>query len=357
MRLTLLSFLILFTSSLFADNPEQDATVECFEVKTIPVIDGSASDACWNVAKWQAIDQTWIPWGEYIEPDDFTARYKTVWSSSTNLMYFVVEITDDIISDAYKPGETADIYNFDMIEVFIDQDKSGGEHVSDSNTSNAENAFAYHIFAKVPEIGIVSYDYYVTDIASTGWNTDFSNHLPDFAISYDGDVRTYEFSLIVYDDTYGERDDESARVTLQKDMIMGLSLAANDDDEPEINPIMTTRDNMIGSVAVLEQNNNNHWMLADDFGTVMLLASTETKVFEPTANSLITYPNPTTGMLNIKNSDYSHFQLLTATGRLAKDFYSLEKEFSISVSELKSGIYILKAENSVNNIQQKIIIQ
>jgi hypothetical protein len=273
----------IFSFSSSPTLPAQDEVVEAKEVANPPVIDSKADDACWTEAKWQAIDQVWIPWGAPLDASDFTGKYKVAWSSEQNLLYFLVEITDDVVSDGYIKGKTAPIYNFDMIEVFIDEDKSGGYHVFDGKANNedqlgtnAENAFAYHIFAKIPESGQSGNSYGVEDIAGTSWatntNPDYSNHFPEFITRHEGNVTTYEFSLIVYNDTYSPTNIDGSRATLKKDKIMGLTLAANDDDQPEIDPTETVRDNMIGSVAVTEAAYNNHWKIADDFGTVKLVS-------------------------------------------------------------------------------------
>jgi hypothetical protein len=284
----------------------QDDPVEAIEVSTPPVIDGIADDACWEAAKWQPIDQTWIPWNAPLEPDDFTGRYKTVWSATQNLMYFAVEITDDVISDAFVSGQTAAVYNFDMIEVFIDEDKSGGEHRYDTGSSNAENAFAYHIFAKHPESGGTTTEFSVTDMAGMGGEVSYTDHFPDFALHRVDHVSTYEFSLIVYNDTYSATNKEGARVTLTAGMEMGLTLAANDDDEPDIDPRWTERDNMIGSVAVARQDSNNHWINADDFGTVKLVAAVSAIKAGGASRSdqkFKVFPNPTRKSFQIKLDD------------------------------------------------------
>jgi hypothetical protein len=81
----------------------QDDTVMVAEISVPPVFDGVGNDACWQAADWQGIDQVRIPWGTTMNPQDFSARYKVAWSSSTNLLYFLLEITDDVVSDAYEP--------------------------------------------------------------------------------------------------------------------------------------------------------------------------------------------------------------------------------------------------------------
>ena len=55
-------------------------------------------------------------------------------------LFFLVEITDDKLYINY-PGSCNNIYNFDCIEIFLDEDHSGGDHQYNYN------AFAYHIAA------------------------------------------------------------------------------------------------------------------------------------------------------------------------------------------------------------------
>ncbi len=277
-------FQLLIFGNAMATSPieikTQKDTVYAQNIETPPVFDGIGDDACWSETNWQAVDHVWIPWGTTIDSNDLYGRFKVVWSAATNLLYFLFEQNDDVLSDAYIPGETAAIYNFDMFEVFIDENKSGGFHVLDGGGSdtefpgaNAENAFAYHIFTAFPESGNTSQDFIVEDIAGTDWKTaDYTNHFPNFILRRKGNVSTWEFSLIVYDDTYSPENAENSRVALVPGKIMGLSLAINDDDEPEVDPTMTERDNFVGSVAITKEAYNNHWMNADDFGTLKLIS-------------------------------------------------------------------------------------
>ncbi|HNW49597.1 MAG TPA: sugar-binding protein [Prolixibacteraceae bacterium] len=291
MKRIIFTFSILFLSCItsFSATPTtkaQDKVVEAKEVETPPVIDGIASDQCWDEAKWQAIDQVWIPWGAPLDSSDFYGQYKICWSSEKNLLYFLVEITDDVVSDQFVKDQTAAVYNFDMIEVFIDENKSGGYHVFDGKANNeacmgtnAENAFVYHIFAKMPEQGQTGSKFYALDMYGTDWEhkTDVSYdwHFPEFKYRHESHVTTYEFSLMVFDDTYSLSNEKNSRVKLTAGKTMGLTLAANDDDQPEVNPKETVRDNMIGSVAVREEAYNDQWKNANDFGTVKLVPRKE----------------------------------------------------------------------------------
>src|SRR3990172_1456143 len=139
-----------------------------------PLLDGIADDLCWQNVTWQSIDQVWIPYGGQASAGDYSGRFKVVWSSTTNLLYFLVEVTDDIFVDGFIPGFASDIYSFDIAEVFIDEDTTRGLNVFDGTGSvgseygtNAENAFAYHMYAAFPKEGEVTTECYVYDLDGT----------------------------------------------------------------------------------------------------------------------------------------------------------------------------------------------
>jgi hypothetical protein len=146
----ILTVIVALKTCLKAAPQVQDDTVCIQKIIDLPLIDGMGNDMCWQKAAWQSIDMVWIPWKGSVSESDYTGKYKVVWSPVSNLLYFLVEITDDVIVDDYIPGVSADIYNFDILEVFIDENRSRGRHVFDAGDENAENAFAYHIYAPFP---------------------------------------------------------------------------------------------------------------------------------------------------------------------------------------------------------------
>lgn len=359
------------TNSMLA----QDDTVFIPSVIDPPVINGYADDNCWAETNWQSIDQVWIPYGETVSPSDFSGRYKVVWSEVENLLYFVVEIDDDIISDAYVPGTTAAIYNFDMIEVFIDEDRSGNYHVFDGTANdesslgmNAENAFAYHIFTKFPESGQTTTTFRVEDLAGSSWGTAehpvYNDHFPEYVVSREGTVYTWEFSLIVYDDNYDESNIEGSRVDLSADKIMGLSLAFNDDDEPDVDPALTERDNFFGSVAVTEAAYNDHWKNADDFGAVKLVGSPlklEGSILEDSGLQII--PNPSNDYFRmILESQYTgdlDMEIFDSLGQhlTSKQGFKDESKFCYNFSiQFAPGIYFLKVRTGDKSVTRKLLI-
>ncbi len=270
-RILLVIFLNFFIQSISAQTQNvQDNPLLILHTSTQPTIDGIGDDSCWQAAKWQSIGKVWIPFNGSVSDSDYTGRYKVMWSSVTNLLYFLIEIHDDVFVDGYVPSQYGGCYNYDISEVFIDENHSGGKHRFDGATTNAENAFAYHMYAAYPADGEVNTSPYIEDMVGTQANSkwiDHASHFPEFALRKTGNTAVREFSLIVYDDTYTEENKEAARIELTAGKVMGLSVAYCDNDHPEINP--KVRDNMYGSV-VEPYPGNLHYINADYFGTAEL---------------------------------------------------------------------------------------
>jgi len=327
-------FTALFSLSGFAS---QDDTVVVRNVSVPPVIDGTGEDACWNNIAWQAIDQVWINYGETLDPSDFNGRYKTIWSSKENLIYFLVEINDDMAIDGFRAGETADVYNYDIVEVFLDEDKSGGPHINDNAGSqeNAENAFSYHIYADFPAEGSVNNTHWVGDIPAP-----LTHHIPEFAIRTTGETTLREFSLKVYDDTYESGDPEASRIILTAGKIMGLSLAYCDNDEDD-----GQRDNFFGSVWVTAEHYNDHWMNADDYGTAKLYSDIVDRISEiEDFRSLRVYPNPASDYVWLKaDKAIKSIEILDIAGKMVAQLsIPFTYRTQIPVSGLAGGIYFTR---------------
>lgn len=376
--ITLLTTMIILSSAnLSTAIAAQDDTVKVITATELPAMDGIANENFWQKCKWQPIDQVWIPYGGSIDSADFSGRYKTAWSPASNLLYFLVEIIDDVFVDGYKydrsPSFGGGYPDYDIVEVFIDADKSGGLHVFDGTGStgqqwgtNAENAFAYHIAANVAPEGEVTHDKVVCDIAGQSWSNyyiaNYANHFPEFALRRSAGKFIWEFSLKVYGATYDPINPEASRVILKAGDIIGLSLAYCENDDPNEQP--KQRDNFIGSVWVPAAAYNDHWMNANYFGTIQLMGEA-TKIEKdsslPPADFKI-YPNPGDGILNIKinSSDFGNgisIRLFNVLGQSVFEIDSARDQFDkINLDHLPNGIYLLMAEINHQIIKQKITI-
>ncbi len=245
------------------------------EVSNIPVIDGLEDDDCWKTTSWLPIDQMWITWGEPLLPvDDFKGEFKVMWSSVTDKLYFLVRTTDDLFVDGYSWPD-GNYPDYDILEIFIDEDHSGGDHIFDTESSLASNAFSYHIAIDEPANGSTSDSFVVCDIAGTSWGDrttpDYAGHFPEFKVSKEGRNYIWEFSMNVHIDSYDHTNPAASLIELSTGKIMGLSMAYCDNDDPDEDPL--SRDNFIGSVYVPEAAYNDHWMNADGYGVITLVES------------------------------------------------------------------------------------
>lgn len=253
------------------------------ECKTIPIIDGNMEDEIWKELTWQPIDQVWINYGETIPESDFSGFYKICWNEKTNLLYFLVKTHDDVFVDGYKydpnPLVGKNYPDFDILEVFIDEDLSGGLHVFNSVNevdkwgSNSVNAFTHHMVINKPNDGETVGLYADCDLEGISWDNyfiiDYKNHFDEFKVKRDKDNYYWEFSLKVYSDKYKHESPDNSRIHLFANKCMGLSLAYCDNDGIDENP--KTRDNFFGSVYVLPEAYNDHWKNADGYRRVKLI--------------------------------------------------------------------------------------
>ncbi len=274
------------TSFLIAQNNNSVHTNDTLIISNaieVPVIDGFPNDECWQNVKWEPIDQVWMNYGDTLSSQDFTGTYKIVWSKETNLLYFLAKTTDDVFVDGYvyneDPAIAKNYPDFDILEVFIDEDLSGGLHVFNGEGesgkewgTNSSNAFSYHIVIKAPKDGETTKDVVVCDITGKDWTNyitiNYANHFKSFTARKNGTETIWEFAIAVYSDKYDHQNAENSRVVLSPNKKMGISLAYCDNDGLDEKP--KTRDNFFGSVYVEPAAFNDHWKNADGYRRVIL---------------------------------------------------------------------------------------
>lgn len=108
------------------------------------IIDGKANDEAWQRTNWAPMP--YLMAGTMPTANDFSGRYKLLWDEKQ--LYILAEITDDVLYDQY-PDPKELYWDDDALEIFIDEDMSGGIHQFD------HNAFAYHVAldGQAPDIG------------------------------------------------------------------------------------------------------------------------------------------------------------------------------------------------------------
>jgi hypothetical protein len=279
-----------------------------------PTIDGIANESTWNDAAWVSMNNVYI--GPSASTDDYSGRYKIVWTSDR--LYILAEITDDILRDV-NPDPLQNFWDDDCLELFLDEDKSGGNHQFNYN------AFAYHMA--------------INNIDVADYGTDqqahlFNDHITS-AKTQSGTTYTWEVEVKVFGDNfvYGGN---STPLTLQEGKILGYNLAYCDNDKAQ------TRENFFGSRYLAPAIANDGYINADVFATLELVANplvTNISISNDIENIKI-YPNPVeTDLLHVNQN--SNIEIYSAEGNLVASESSVS---SINVSSLPKGTYLLKTD-------------
>ncbi len=215
------------------------------KANTAPVIDGQA-DAVWNTAEWAPIDVRWLGSQAGIPPStDYSGRYKALWDNGN--LYLLFDITDDRIYDGHRTA-TDSYWEDDTVELFIDENKSGGQH--EYNTS----AWAYHVSTYGD----------VVDYTTSGPKL-LNDHLTMRMVS-NGDKHMWEMSVRIYDASYADNSVNTPLV-LAAGKLMGFSAAYIDNDGS------SQRESMMGSVDTQGHRDNRGYQDASVFGTMQLVDS------------------------------------------------------------------------------------
>jgi hypothetical protein len=210
-----------------------------------PVTDGNADELAWRKAKWRDINYRWLG-PEYAETD-FSGRFKVVWTEDR--LHIVVEIVDDILFDSHR-DPLVQYWDDDCLEVFLDEDYSGGDH------QHNHNAFAYHM----------SLDNRAVDIGTNGEARDYSHHVSSQWRQH-GERIIWELAIDIYASDYVDGSPDNVPVRLQLGKVMGLMIAYCDNDGSEL------RENFVGSESVPSGPKDRGWIDAGLFGALELVES------------------------------------------------------------------------------------
>ncbi len=207
-----------------------------------PLIDGEDGNAAWANAAWQELQYNWL--GPEYTPEDFSGRYKVVWTEER--IYLLAEITDDVLYDSHR-HPLQQYWDDDCLEIFIDEDFSGGEHHYN------HNAFAYHM----------SLDNRAIDIGTDKLARDYTHHVESRWRQH-GDKIIWEVAIDIYTDEYVDGSDENTPVKLTAGKVMGLMVAYCDNDRSEL------RENFVGSEITYEGKTDQGYIDAGLFGELKL---------------------------------------------------------------------------------------
>lgn len=345
MRVFLLIGLMTFTQFILAGNGKV-STPGYYEAKyttTLPVIDGMGNDTCWDKAEWAPIDQVWI--GNAVDAADFTGKFKAMWTKDK--LYLLVRIVDDSLR-LQSPTVTdvcSNIYNYDCMELFIDEN-----HSRETNYSGTFKSFAYHL----DTAGHVCYA-----MGSLGWAR-LDNHIHYKMKRVATHTFDYEYEISVYNDTY-VNGGTNTPVKLTNGKLMGWSVAYNDNDDG------STRQNMFGSIYIAGADKNISYFNASAFGELKLVGGDNTTTAMSTISGEtqgLTLKTNGDKLLTVYTSDKTNieaeFRLFDINGRQIAKMSGYKSGRCISndlnISGLSKGIYIVKVSAGGVTETKKIVL-
>lgn len=229
------------------------SALEAVKTKDKIQIDGIASESSWELTQWQAIDQLIL--GTMPSKSDFNGRFKMLWDEQ--YLYLLVEITDDILFDQHIDPKYL-YWDDDCLEVFIDEDGSGGDH------RNNFNAFAYH----------VALDHQVVDLGEKTKNGAdnfvlLNDHINSkWRPSKDSSSKViWELAVSIYDDSFQFNKEINEPVKLSMGKSLGFMLAYCDNDGSK------EREHFIGSTDIQAVNGDKNlgYITADVFQHLILV--------------------------------------------------------------------------------------
>ena len=300
------SIVVFLAINLVAFTQTQSDTLYAYITHEAVVVDGVASEACWDSAEWHPIENVWIPYNAKMKDGDFEGKFKLAWDSS--YLYLLVEVLDDSLSDDHE-NPLQNWWDDDCVEIFIDEDRSKGWH------EKSNNAFAYH----------VSMFYDAIDMNTSGAGVNYKDHMQVVMDTIAEDTYLWEFAIKIYDDTFN---------------------ASN-----------------AGSMYMSSATANDNYKTANYFGSLLLVdpdfVDNTSASYEIAEKNISVYPNPVSDELTISLNKQSHeivkMKLINVAGDVVWEKSSFVESQNIDMSNFKSGMYFLSINTEKLNAVKKII--
>lgn len=334
---TAIGFFVALGFSVFSQT--QTDTIYCLKSVTPVTIDGQATEDCWANAEWHNIDQVWIPYNAKMKDGDFEGKFKVSWDE--NYLYVLVEVVDDLLSDDHS-NPLQNWWDDDCLEVFIDENRSMGDHERNCN------AFAYH----------VSLFYDAVDLNSSGQGVNYKDNIEVDMDTIGTNMYLWELAIKNYDAGFNKNNPEASRVYLSHNKLMGFAIAYCDNDET------TARENFIGSMVMTAAHNNDMYKNADYFGSILLLDpdSMGTGIFgQQEIPDFKIYPVPAHQSLTIEFPFHVQsskmISIATATGEIVKKEVFNDQFHRINIEALSSGMYFIHLQYENKIVTKKFLKQ
>ncbi|MDP5078458.1 MAG: CBM9 family sugar-binding protein [Nonlabens sp.] len=222
---------------------QADGAFVAQKTSTPIIIDGCGTDAIWSTVPWYSMNYVWM--GNQPTTADYHGKFKLAWDAQ--FLYILVAVQDDILHPTLADG-MENYWKGDYVEVFLDEDQSGGDHKEN------HQAFAYH----------VTTDGHAIDLNTQGKATFFDSHV-NVRRSQEGDLHLWELAISLHDKQFDENKITNKPVTITAQKRIGFSIAYGDNDGNK------TRENFMGSKKTHGVNNDEGYVNASVFGSLLFV--------------------------------------------------------------------------------------
>ncbi|BAO56043.1 hypothetical protein NMS_2034 [Nonlabens marinus S1-08] len=219
----------------------EDGKLTAYKSKVPIVIDGCIADEVWSQSDWYDMNYIWM--GDPVALEDYQGRFKVAWDE--DFLYLIVAVNDDFLNPTLKDG-LENYWKGDYVEVFIDEDGSGGDHKFN------HQAFAYH----------VSTEGHAIDKNTQEETVFFDDHI-NVQRSQNGSMYVWEMAIKLYGKNFDENSNANIPVSIKAEKRIGFSVAYGDNDG------RLTRENFMGSKKTHGANNDEGYINADVFGSLL----------------------------------------------------------------------------------------
>ena len=219
---------------------KEEGDFEAMKTTSPVVIDGCNKDDIWKNTDWYDMNYVWM--GEQVDSTDYNGKFKLAWDNQ--YLYILVDIIDDHLTPTLENG-IDNYWKGDYVEVFIDEDQSGGDHKFN------HQAFAYHVSTEGHAID-----------KSTSENTIFLDDHVIVARSKEDNTHLWEMAIQLYRKDFDENATDNVPAEILKHKRIGFSIAYGDNDGNN------SRENFMGSKKTHGQNNDEGYTNADVFGSI-----------------------------------------------------------------------------------------
>ena len=176
---------------------------------------------------------------------DYHGKFKLAWDSQ--YLYVLVEVIDEYLNPTLGNG-IENYWKGDYVEVFIDEDKSGGLHQFN------HQAFAYH----------VSTEGHAIDKSESKETIFFDDHIRIERLQ-EGNRHLWEMAIKLFDNQFDENSTDNIPVKIVNQKSIGFSIAYGDNDGNN------SRENFMGSKKTHGINNDEGYINADVFGSILFI--------------------------------------------------------------------------------------